>query len=64
MVAILGSIRTGRYIGDQIGVEDGYRPHPQWEIRAAAVRFNTGEALTQAGGKSIDFFMTNLSFRW
>ncbi|MDV6345212.1 alginate export family protein [Nitrosomonas sp. Is37] len=24
----------------------------------------TGEALTQAGGKSVNFFMTSLAFRW
>jgi hypothetical protein len=64
LVAIPGTIGTGRYIGDQIRVEGSYRPHPQWEIRAAAVHFNAGEALTQAGGRSIDFFMTSLAFRW
>ncbi len=64
LVAIPETIGTGRYIGDQIKLEGSYRPHPQWEIRAAAVHFNTGEALTHAGGKSVDFLMTSLAFRW
>lgn len=64
LVAIPGTIRTDRYIGDQIRLEGSYRLHPQWEIRAAAVHFNTGEALTQAGGSSVNFFMTSLAFRW
>ncbi len=64
LVAIPETIGTGRYIGDQIKLEGSYRPHPQWEIRAAAVHFNAGEALTQAGGRSVDFFMTSLAFRW
>ena len=64
LVAIPETIGTGRYIGDQIRLEGSYRPHPQWEIRAAAVHFNTGEALTQGGGKSVNFLMTSLAFRW
>ncbi|MBP6075261.1 MAG: alginate export family protein [Nitrosomonas sp.] len=64
LVAIPETIGTGRYIGDQIKLEGSYRPHPQWEIRAAAVHFNSGKALTQAGGKNVDFFMTSLAFRW
>lgn len=64
LVAIPETIGTGRYIGNQIKLEGSYRPHPQWEIRAAAVHFNTGEALTHAGGKSVDFLMTSLAFRW
>lgn len=64
LVAIPETIGTDRYIGNQIKLEGSYRFHPQWEIRAAAVHFNAGEALTQAGGKSVDFFMTSLAFRW
>lgn len=64
LVAIPETIGTDRYIGDQIKVEGNYRLHPQWEIRAAAVHFNTGEALTQAGGRSVNFLMTSLAFRW
>jgi hypothetical protein len=64
LVAISETIGTDRYIGDQIKLEGSYRLHPQWEIRAAAVHFNAGEALTQAGGRSVDFFMSSLAFRW
>ncbi|QOJ24855.1 MAG: alginate export family protein [Gammaproteobacteria bacterium] len=64
LVAIPETIGTDRYIGDQLKLEGSYRPHPQWELRAAAVHFNVGEALTQAGGKRVDFFMTSLAFRW
>ena len=64
LVAIPETIGTGRYIGDQIRLEGGYRISPQWEIRAAAVHFRAGEALTQAGGRSVDFLMTSLAFRW
>jgi hypothetical protein len=64
LVAIPETIGTGRYIGNQIRLEGGYRLHPQWEIRAAAVHFSAGEALTQAGGRSVDFLMTSLAFRW
>lgn len=57
---VFETIGTGRYIGDQIRLEGTYRPHPQWEIRAAAVHFNMREALTQVGGKSVDFFYDKL----
>ena len=58
------TIGTGRYIGDQIGLESSYRFSPQWEARMAAVHFRAGSALTQAGGKNVDFLMASLAFRW
>lgn len=64
LVVIPETIGTGRYIGDQIRLEGTYRLSPQWEILAAAVHFRAGEALTQAGGRSVDFLMTSLTFSW
>lgn len=64
LTVISETIGTGRYIGDQIKLEGRYRPDPQWEIRAAAVHFRAGSALTQAGGRDVNFFMTSLAFRW
>jgi hypothetical protein len=64
LVAIPETIGTGRYIGDQIGLESSYRFSPQWEARMAAVHFRAGSALTQAGGKNVDFLMASLAFRW
>ncbi|WP_160810556.1 alginate export family protein [Nitrosomonas sp. HPC101] len=58
------TIGTGRYIGDQIKLEGSYRLNPQWEVRAAAVHFRVGSALTQAGGTDVSFLMTSLAFRW
>ncbi|SCY04499.1 Alginate export [Nitrosospira sp. Nl5] len=64
LVVIPETIGTDRYIGDQIRLESTYRLSPQWEMRAAAVHFRAGEALTQAGGRSVTFLMTSLAFRW
>ncbi|SNX58593.1 Alginate export [Nitrosomonas ureae] len=64
LVVIPETIGTDRYIGDQIKLEGSYRLHPQWEIRAAAIHFNAGEALTQVGGRNVNFLMTSLAFRW
>jgi hypothetical protein len=64
LAVIPETIGTNRYIGDQISLEGTYSLNPQWEIRAAAVHFRAGEALTQAGGRSVSFLMTSLKFRW
>lgn len=64
LTVIPGTTGTDKYIGDQIKLEGRYRFDPQWEVRIAAAYFRAGNALTQAGGRDVSFFMTSLAFRW
>jgi hypothetical protein len=52
------TIGTGRHLGGQIGLEGNYLG-PQRKIRAAEFDFQTGEALTGAVDRNMDFLTTN-----
>lgn len=54
----------GRQIGHQIVVEAQWRIDPHLTLSGSYVHFTAGDALKEAGGRDVDFFMAALTARF
>jgi hypothetical protein len=56
--------RGGRYIGNQPAIDVFWQIDRHWGFAASYVHFSVGGALSQAGGRNVDFATVSLAYRF
>lgn len=56
--------RGGRFIGNQPAIDVFWQIDRHWGFDASFVHFSVGNALSQAGGKDVDFAAVSLAYRF